>query len=181
MIYLIALSSNVASPRLDPKDIISQALWLFSGEGLHQRTVSDVFLAPMLPEGEGPDYLTSVAVIETEWPLGDLALRLRKIEAALGDHGPNSGGARVLRLETIGPWPATSRDLMALRGAGQAALLPNLAGRADILVPLAEVAPDWQHPELNRSAAELLAACSHVDRGRIVPYIATDSACDVAE
>ena len=122
MIYLIALSSNVASPRLDPKDIISQALWLFSGEGLHQRTVSDLFLAPMLPEGEGPDYLTSVAVIETEWPLGDLALRLRKIEAALGDHGPNSGGARVLRLETIGPWPATSRDLMALRGAGQAAL-----------------------------------------------------------
>ena len=35
---------------------------------------------------------------------------------------------------------------------------PRLAERAFVLVPLADVAPDWVHPVSGRSVAEMLAA-----------------------
>jgi len=46
---------------------------------------------------------------------------------------------------------------------------PRLAERAFVLVPLAEVAPDWTHPVTGRSVADMLAALPEGDRTAVVP------------
>ncbi len=46
---------------------------------------------------------------------------------------------------------------------------PRLHERSFVLVPLAEIAPDWVHPILNRSATELCADLRSEDRAAIVP------------
>ncbi|MEM9232231.1 MAG: 2-amino-4-hydroxy-6-hydroxymethyldihydropteridine diphosphokinase [Pseudomonadota bacterium] len=182
MIYLISLSSNVASARLDPNDVISQALWLFSGQQLFQRATSRVYRAPTIPEGSGPDYLTAVAVIETECTLAQVQDRLAVIEAAVGDKGPGNEGARVLHLELIAPWPASAREALKLRHVSLGSqILEDLPARADVLVPLNEVAPDWVHPGLGLSVQDLVAALPTQARKRVEDFIPYDAARDVAE
>ena len=43
---------------------------------------------------------------------------------------------------------------------------PRMAERDFVLAPMAELAPQWRHPVLHKSAAELLAQMSSDERGR---------------
>jgi 2-amino-4-hydroxy-6-hydroxymethyldihydropteridine diphosphokinase len=46
---------------------------------------------------------------------------------------------------------------------------PRLAERSFVLVPMADVAPDWVHPVSGRSVTEMLAARPAAERAEIVP------------
>lgn len=46
---------------------------------------------------------------------------------------------------------------------------PRMQDRAFVLVPLADVAPDWCHPRLNLTVAQMLAALPAQDRDEVVP------------
>ena len=48
---------------------------------------------------------------------------------------------------------------------------PRMQDRAFVLVPLADVAPDWVHPRLGQSVRQMLAALPMADREAVKPLM----------
>jgi 2-amino-4-hydroxy-6-hydroxymethyldihydropteridine diphosphokinase len=79
--------------------------------------------------------------------------------------------------DAVLPDPATQADWAALP-PGRAAVEtpselilphPRLAERSFVLVPLAEIAPDWRHPVTGRDVAQMLADRPADERSKIRP------------
>ncbi len=107
--------------------------------------------APVPPSGQ-PLYVNAVAAVRVDAEPSVLLARLMEVEAVCGRQRGGPNAARTLDLDIIG-----MGDLV--RDAPDPILPhPRAHLRAFVLAPLAEVAPDWVHPVLRRSAAALLAA-----------------------
>ncbi len=100
-----------------------------------------------------PDFLNGVVLVGSEMDAPSLLRRLHELEDAAGrDRGGASGpwGPRPLDLDLL--WFGSTID------PGNSPTLPHprLGERTFVLMPLAEVAPEWRHPANGRSAADLL-------------------------
>ncbi|TVS10119.1 MAG: 2-amino-4-hydroxy-6-hydroxymethyldihydropteridine diphosphokinase [Wenzhouxiangella sp.] len=103
-------------------------------------------------EPDQPDFLNAVAGLETALAPLELLGELLAIEAGLGRRRDRARwGPRELDLDLLlfDDRVLDSRELTLPH--------PRLHERAFVLVPLAELAPEWRVPELGR-VAELLAA-----------------------
>ena len=107
---------------------------------------------PVPPSGQ-PPYINGVALLVGPAPdPGALLTALQGIENAFGRVRGEPNAARTLDL-----------DIVAIGDLARLApdpILPHPRAhlRAFVLVPLADVAPNWVHPILGRTASELLAA-----------------------
>lgn len=106
------------------------------------------------PAPEQPWYVNGVAIVETRLDPAALLAMLHGIEAEFGRvrAAGTMNAARPLDLDII--------DYDALVRSAPPPILPHprLSGRAFVLRPLAEIAPEWRHPESGRSVKDLLAA-----------------------
>jgi 2-amino-4-hydroxy-6-hydroxymethyldihydropteridine diphosphokinase len=97
-------------------------------------------------------FINAVAAIETSLGPGDLLRFLQHIERRMGRERKERWGPRIIDLDILfyGNQVIRNEDLEIPH--------PRIPGRRFVLAPLNDIAPDLQHPLLEKTMAELLSA-----------------------
>ncbi|MHA7875961.1 2-amino-4-hydroxy-6-hydroxymethyldihydropteridine diphosphokinase [Roseivivax sp.] len=180
---LVALGANLPWQGAPPEVTLSRALTVLAGGPLRLRALARFYRTPCFPAGAGPDYVNGAVRLAAPEALApaEILAELHRIEALFGRHRETRWGMRTLDLDLIAVgqrllpdragWAAW-RDLPPseqARLAPDELILPHprLADRAFVIVPLADVAPDWRHPVEGRNLAEMRAALPAEARAEI--------------
>jgi 2-amino-4-hydroxy-6-hydroxymethyldihydropteridine diphosphokinase len=150
---LIALGSNLPGPTGGPRETLERALAAFPKAGLGLLARSPWYRSAPVPPSDQPWFVNGVARVtcDTADP-ADLLDRLHTLEADFGrkrDGTPNA--ARTLDLDLLDMDGMVRTDAPILPH-------PRMTARAFVLLPLADVAPDWRHPVGGQAIATLIAA-----------------------
>ena len=182
---LIAFGANLPFEGNPPAETLRRAVKAISRDGVSLRAVSRFFATPCFPAGAGPDYVNAAAVIECEQKIDPASLltRLHGVEARFGRERLQRWGMRTLDIdllafgdsvlpdrETQGYWHNLPPGTQAGQAPDQLILPhPRLQDRAFVLVPLADIAPDWVHPTSGMTVRQMLAALQKADRDAVKP------------
>jgi len=147
---LIALGANLPSPSGAPAATLSSALGRLKACGITILSVSSFYQTPAWPDPSEPPFVNAVASIATRLQPAELLTLLHEVEAGFGRVRTAANAPRSLDLDLL--------DYDGRILASEVVLPhPRMAERSFVLVPLAEIAPGWQHPVTRQGVGELLA------------------------
>ncbi len=180
---LIALGANLPARGISPENSIPAAMARVAERVGGTSKKSALYHTPAFPAGSGPDFVNAAMRVEWDGRAKDLLAILHEVETYFGRTRAVRWEARVMDLDLIGlgdavlpdpetraAWSTLSPDEAARVVPDQLILPhPRLAERAFVLVPLADVAPDWVDPASGRSVAAMLADLPAADLAAIRP------------
>ena len=149
---LIAIGSNLAAPGfVSPQDTVESAVAELPAIGIAVVARSPWYLSKPMPASDQPWFVNGVAAVATELPPETLLGRLLALEIRFGRARGARNAARSLDLDLL--------DYDGRQCATATLVLPHprLHERRFVLVPLGDIVPDWRHPTLGATAAELVA------------------------
>jgi 2-amino-4-hydroxy-6-hydroxymethyldihydropteridine diphosphokinase len=163
----IALGANLAFEGMSASVLLAQALSAIQAAGFTPLAVSNVWQTAAWPPSDQPDFYNAVAAIDPR-DVSPQALYqvLRAIELRFGRERRERWAARTLDLDIIA--------IDGVVGVFDEVTIPHprMQERAFVLAPLAEVAPDWRHPNLGLTAVELLKTAPAEQRYRRLGLLA---------
>jgi len=166
-----------------PEVTIRAALTALDGGKIEVLQVSRLYRSPAFPAGSGPDYVNAAVRCRTDLGAGDILPVVHGIERDFGRNRSVRWGARPLDIDLLAvgaqicpdragydAWAGLGVDEQSRRAPEQLILPhPRLHERAFVLIPLAEVAPDWRHPVIGKTVLEMLALLPGGDLAAITP------------
>lgn len=139
---LIGIGSNLPGPGLaSPLATCRAAVEALADDGIRIVRCSRWYRSAPLPPSDQPWFVNGVIEVATEAGPEALMAALLAVEGRFGRRRGVVNAARVLDLDILAMGDRVSVP-------GDAILLPHprLHSRAFVLLPLAELAPDWRHP-----------------------------------
>jgi 2-amino-4-hydroxy-6-hydroxymethyldihydropteridine diphosphokinase len=158
----IALGANLHSQAGAPRQTIEAALRELSAAGVQIERRSRLYETPAWPDPTQPTFVNAVARIRSPVSSRNLMELLHETETGFGRTRSARNAPRTLDLDLL--------DFEGCVQQGPPALPhPRLTCRGFVLVPLAEVDPEWRHPVTGTPVKALLAALPAADRERVRP------------
>ena len=151
---ILALGGNLAGDYSSVEALLEAALLAFPRAGLRVLRRSNWWRSAAWPDPTEPAYLNAVVLVETTLGPREVLAAALAIEQAFGRARSTPNAPRTLDIDLI----AHGREV--IDEPGLALPHPRAHERRFVMGPLAEVAPDWAHPILGCTAAELAASAS---------------------
>jgi 2-amino-4-hydroxy-6-hydroxymethyldihydropteridine diphosphokinase len=182
---LVAMGANLPFESRTPAENLRLALASLVASGHAIVAISRFYQTPCFPAGAGPDYVNAACVVRFSAELSpqNVLNVLHRVENRFGRRREQRWGMRTLDLDLLAlgdsvlPDTATQEHWRNLPLADQKRLAPDglilphprLQDRAFVLVPLADVAPDWRHPLTGQTVAAMTASLPAAERAAMRP------------
>jgi 2-amino-4-hydroxy-6-hydroxymethyldihydropteridine diphosphokinase len=110
-------------------------------------------------------FVNAVVEVETEYTAAELLKKLKAIEESMGRKRVKGKrwGSRIIDLDVL------FFDSEVVHTKNLKVPHPEIAKRKFVLLPLAEVAPQLQHPELGQTVSQILATTKDQKRVALMP------------
>jgi 2-amino-4-hydroxy-6-hydroxymethyldihydropteridine diphosphokinase len=151
---IIGIGGNLTNLSFDsPQQAGEAALAALERRGVRILVKSQWYDSAPVPPSDQPWYTNAVAVVGTALAPDALLGVLQAVESEFGRVRTVRNAARVLDLDLI-----AYHDRVIADGDRLIVPHPRMHERAFVLLPLAEIAPDWRHPVTGAPIAALIAA-----------------------
>ena len=153
-IAFIGLGSNVGRLADSSRELPALISNSFSDRNLKIMAQSDLWRSKAWPDPSQPEYFNAVFAIETQLSATELMRTLLEIEQSFGRERSVPNAPRTLDLDLIayGDQVIDEPDLIVPH--------PRAAERRFVMGPLSQVAPNWVHPVLGKTALALFEAAT---------------------